>query len=101
MRWSIPVAESQFIEVTGISAGTSEGMNVAEVHYTWKRSPSKMGLLLRQHLPISEKRWLNVPLDYFGMNFLVHPEFYRDNEIRNGKAFFQLFDDGWRLIRLE
>jgi hypothetical protein len=73
--WTVPLADRALVEVTGIA---TESQGNAEVEFTWKWIPNKMGDALS-----AIKRF---PIDGEGTG-----------TIHNAVATFRLFDDGWRL----
>ncbi len=71
--YNIPYAKREIVEVTGISEPKS-GDNFSQVKFTWRSQPDdKIGKAMDK----SE----------FGQTF-------------DGEAFFQKFDDGWRVVRI-
>lgn len=65
--WQIPVAEREFVEITGV---TEPLPTEATAEFTWKWIPNSMG-----------------------KNFNID-----SGKIYHGRAWFKLYDDGWRLV---
>ena len=82
IEWvEIPYARRTLIAVTGVSMPTSP--NAAEVIYTWQNKPiNEIGTALAALHKSPNDR------DQF------------DDRIQTSRAFFQKFDDGWRLVDL-
>lgn len=90
----IIIARRELIEVTGITTPKS---GVARVDFTWKQIPTPAGEAFDpdsenyKNLPEWLRQLISEPPGSFGRN---SERKYGGN--RKGKAFLQLYDDGWR-----
>ncbi len=64
------IAEKELVEITGIA--TDEGGKTARVEFTWRWAPTAQAKLLPKKVP--------------------------SNEAQSCAAYFQLYDDGWRIV---
>lgn len=99
---AFPLAERKFIEVTGI---TKQGESQAVVEFKWEWHPNEIGKALGG----STKEFKLLPVD---LQKLLTGEKIPAGEIqsrnwqidwrveKHGQAFFQKYDDGWRLVRI-
>lgn len=101
-RETFPVAQREFIEVTGI---TKQGETQAMVEFTWRWKPNEIGKALDSST--SEFKSLPVELQQLlsGEKIPEGAERGTDwridwKEEKQGRAFFQKYDDGWRLIKI-
>lgn len=86
---SVILARRELIEVTGI---TRDGQT-SQAEYTWKEVPTAAG---RAFVPDSpEHESLPPPLRQTLRGRNQTKEF---DKVRRGRAVFQLYDDGWRLL---
>ncbi|MGB9178431.1 MAG: hypothetical protein WCB68_04215, partial [Pyrinomonadaceae bacterium] len=65
------IADKELVEVTGIA--TDEGGKTARVEFTWRWAPTAQAKLLPKKVP--------------------------SNETHECAAYFQLYDDGWRIVK--
>jgi len=95
----LPLYRREVVEVTGVTAGQG-GSAVAE--FKWKRVPTRVGEALEAEgptfkgLPAEIQRKLKNTISRFG-NAL--PVSYKG--VQGGQAEFRLYDDGWRLERVQ
>jgi hypothetical protein len=68
--YHIVIARKELVEVTGIA--TSEGGRTAQVEFTWSWAPTAQAKLLPKKVP--------------------------SNALQGCTAYFQLYDDGWRIV---
>lgn len=93
---SIPLARKEFVNITGI---TSLGQNGAQADFTWKWNANKVGLALQENtdefkaLPEQIRKGL---LGQAPGNRMSLVENWSGE--RKGRAAFQRYDDGWRLV---
>lgn len=99
---AVPVAHSEFVEVTGISTSG----NGADAKFSWQRVPNEIGKALVidspefKALPDDLQDKIRQPLK------AVTPAFGGGNYgvvfggLRQGIANFQLYDDGWRVTHV-
>jgi hypothetical protein len=87
---SVILARRELVEVTGI---IKAGDQTAQTEYTWKEAPTAAGCALspgspeHESLPAALRQTLrerNQTKDF--------------DKVRRGRAAFQLYDDGWRLL---
>lgn len=87
---SIRLARRELVEVTGI---TTAGDRTAQAEYTWKEMPTAAG---RAFVPGSP--------EHEGLPAALRQSLRERNQtkdfdkVRHGRAVFQLYDDGWRLL---
>ena len=97
---TVPLATPVFLEITGI---TKQGESNAIVEFKWKWNPNEIGKALDQSteeykkLPEDLKKKLNQVDPYISPNRFYS---WESDKQRLGKAMFQKYDDGWRLISL-
>lgn len=99
---AVPVAHSQFNEVTGISTSG----NAADARFTWQRMPNEIG----KALVIDSPEFKALPDDLQAKIRqappAATPAFGGGNYgvifggLRQGTANFQLYDDGWRVTHV-
>lgn len=94
---AVPIAEKEFIEVTGI---TKQNDNTVQVDYKWRWKPNEIG----RSLDSSSAEFKSLP-EKIKSDLLAPPSLYtsRDRRIswtgeQQAKAKFQKYDDGWRLV---
>lgn len=93
---SVPIAEKQLVEVTGV---TKQGDAVLLVEYKWKWKPNRVG----EALDSSTKEFNRLPEKT--RNDLMAPEGLKTKNQtlswsgeQEATAKFQKYDDGWRLV---
>jgi hypothetical protein len=95
----LPLYRREVIEVTGVTAGQP---NSATAEFKWKRVPTPVGEALEAEgptfrgLPAEIQRNLKRSISKFG-NAL--PVSYKP--VQSGRAELRLYDDGWRLERVQ
>ena len=98
---AVPLAISEFLEVTGI---TKQGEINVVVEFKWKWTPNEIGKALDQSteeyksLPENLKKNLTEPNAYTSP---ARFHSWNPDQPRLAKAMFQKYDDGWRLTSLE
>lgn len=92
-----PIAEKEFIEVTGI---TKQSDNTMQVDYKWRWKPNEIG----RSLDSSSAEFKALP-EKIKSDLLAPAALYtsRDRTVswtgeQQAKAKFQKYDDGWRLV---
>lgn len=98
-RQALALYRRKVVEVTGVTKITD---NKAEVQYTWKAVPTRLGQTFDANGPFvrtlseEQQKALRRSMDPFdGIRGPVVRDY---NEVMKGTANFQLFDDGWRLV---
>lgn len=95
---SIPLSRKEIVNITGI---TSLVENQAQADFTWKWDMNKMALALQQ----GTDEFKALPID-IQKGLLGQTEGNRKPQTedwsgeRQGKALFQRYDDGWRLMKI-
>ena len=95
---SLPIARKEIIEITGI---TKLGENQATADFTYKWIPNELGKMLDptteefKKLPAEMQKGLTGK----GSESNQNKSFDWSGE-RHGKALFQKYDDGWRLVNV-
>lgn len=94
---AVPIAEKEFIEVTGI---TKQNDNTVQVDYKWRWKPNEIG----RSLDSSSEDFKALP-EKIKSDLLAPPALYtsRDRTMswtgeQQAKAKFQKYDDGWRVV---
>jgi hypothetical protein len=87
---SVRLAQRELVEVTGI---TKAGDQTAQAEYTWKEEPTAAGLAFSPGSP--EHEGLPPALRQALRERNQTKDF---DKVRRGRAVFQLYDDGWRLL---
>lgn len=95
---AIPLAAKEFLKISGI---TQQGENQAIAEYSWKFVPNSFGKVFDPNS--TEFKSLPVELQKQILGETGQPP--RDRRAnwegeRKSKAFFQRYDDGWRLVRI-
>lgn len=95
---SIPIAAKQFLTINGI---TQQGENQAIAEFTWKFVPNSLG----NTFDSNSTEFKSLPLELQKQIRGETGQPPRDRRAnwsgeRKGKAFFQKYDDGWRLMRI-
>lgn len=87
---SVLLARRELVEVTGI---TKAGDRTAQAEYTWKEVPTAAGRAFSPTTPEHES------LPAALRQALIRRKQIKDfDKIRRGRAVFQRYDDGWRLL---
>jgi hypothetical protein len=83
--WEIPIGNKELVEVTGILGADQ---SIAEAEFTWRLAPNSMGqkVLSLPYNPGNRDYWYTA---------------IRSPTVQRGKAGFQKYDDGWRLVQIE
>jgi len=95
---AIPLARKEFVNITGI---TSPAENQALAEFTWKWNSNKAAHALQENTDDFKA----LPAD-IQQGLLGRTEGNRQNQTeiwdgeRKGKALFQRYDDGWRLVSI-
>lgn len=101
-RETLPLAQREFVEVTGI---TNQGETQATVEFKWRWKPNEIG----RALDSSTGEFKSLPVE---LQQLLTGEKIPEGEMQSrdwrmdwkaekqGRALFQKYDDGWRLIKI-
>lgn len=87
---SVIIARRELIEVTGI---TKAGDRTAQAEYTWKEAPTAAG-----------RAFVLGGSEHEGLPAALRQALHERNQtkdfdkVRRGRAVFQLYDNGWRLL---
>jgi hypothetical protein len=96
---AVPIASRQFIEITGLA---SQSENIIQAEFTWKWVPNEIGKSLDaaseefRKLPEKIKQDLIAPGGLKSRNQTISSW----EGVKQGKAAFQKYDSGWRLVQV-
>ncbi|MGI8469290.1 MAG: hypothetical protein ACR2N3_12645 [Pyrinomonadaceae bacterium] len=95
---SLPIGRKEFIEVSGI-AKQGETMAIADFTYKWQ--PNELGKALDEQTDEFKKLPQEIRKRLAEKRGLLHTSDSMDwSGERQGKAIFQKYDDGWRLVKI-
>lgn len=95
---SLPLAQKEITNITGI---TSLAENQAQADFTWKWNPNKAALALQEGTDEFKALPIDIQNGLFGQTEGNRkPQTENWNGERKGRALFQRYDDGWRLIHI-
>jgi hypothetical protein len=92
---SIPLAGKEFVNITGI---TSLGQNGAQADFTWKWNANKAGLALQENTEEFKALPEEIRKGLLGRDPRDKKQVEDWSGERKGRAAFQRYDDGWRLV---
>jgi hypothetical protein len=100
---TLPVGRKEFIDVTGITkqGGVGGGGEQAIADFTYQWQPNELGRALDEHTEEFQKLSEDVRKRLSRKTGLFQTADSTDwSGVRQGKAIFQKYDDGWRLVKI-
>lgn len=95
---ALPIGKKEFIAVSGI---TKQGETQAIASFTYKWKPNQLGRVLDEHMEEFKNLPEEIRTRLIQKKGLIHASSSIDwSGERQGKAIFQKYDDGWRLVRI-